>query len=216
MVSPPGSLYRVGHRPDPWVLSPNWSPGTKTENRFDDPIREFRVVYCASSELACFLEVLADFRHPDAQIETELGQVEGTESEPLSLGTVPASWLNKRAVGNSVAPTCRCAPVLDSSWLSFLRRELELQTGPFKEPFDLAVLFSQDRSLTQRASRIVFESGLDGIRYASRHGADLTNWALFYPARFELGEPDNQEFNEHHGPFHEAMSLLDLTYDSSC
>jgi hypothetical protein len=42
---------------------------------------------------------------------------------------------------------------------------------------------SSPRTLTQLISRVIYEDGADGIRYFSKFGYDLENWAFFEPVR---------------------------------
>ncbi len=51
--------------------------------------------------------------------------------------------------------------------------------------FDESVILGPNRTLTQRISRLIYEdpARFDGIRYPSRHGQDIENWALFEPFR---------------------------------
>ncbi len=58
---PDAPLYRVARYVDPldW---PAWE--FAGQNRFDDPIREFRVLYTAERIYTCFIEILAPLR-PD-------------------------------------------------------------------------------------------------------------------------------------------------------
>jgi hypothetical protein len=44
---------------------------------------------------------------------------------------------------------------------------------------------STSRPHTQRASRLIFNSGFDGIYYRSRYGQDVHNWALFEPFKID-------------------------------
>jgi hypothetical protein len=77
--------------------------------------------------------------------------------------------------------------------------------------FDLALLLSQNRSLTQRAATAIYALGFDGIYYQSRHGADLFNWALFEP--FHLENSLAAELQSTDPDFLEALRRLDLKFD---
>ena len=70
-----------------------------------------------------------------------------------------------------------------------LRRELAANCLALGlNDLDAAVLqASAPRRLTQRASRIAFQSGFDGIHYRSRYGHDVQNWALFEPFKLIPG-----------------------------
>jgi hypothetical protein len=46
------------------------------------------------------------------------------------------------------------------------------------------------RSVTQLASRIVFNDGFAGIYYRSKYGHDVENWALFEPVQINMQDPE--------------------------
>jgi len=77
-AAPPGDCYRIGRLPDPLAWVPLEFLGG---GRFDDPARRFRTRYVAESRLACFVEVLAQFR-PAPEVIARLQAVTGTD-EPL-------------------------------------------------------------------------------------------------------------------------------------
>ncbi len=112
----------------------------------------------------------------------------------------------------------RFADIYSSEWVSFLRRHLEdearrqglLPSGT--AIFDLALLLSQHRNLTQRAATLVYELGYDGVVYASRHGSDLENWALFEP--FSLTEIEIENLALSDESLQTALVRLDLSIDS--
>ena len=70
---------------------------------------------------------------------------------------------------------------------------------------------SQDRALTQQIATHVHQLGYDEIYYSSRHGYDLSNWAVFEPfapqsvtiRELDLNDPD----------LHDALAHLDLRLD---
>ncbi len=90
-----------------------------------------------------------------------------------------------------------------SVWIAILRRELAADGLRFGvTDLDAGVLQqTAPRGLTQRASRVVFNRGFDGIHYPSRYGHDVRNWALFEPfkiqpqevAPVDLADPDLQQ-----------------------
>lgn len=76
------------------------------------------------------------------------------------------------------------------------------------EDFDLAALMSQQRRLTQQIAALVYELGYDGIRYQSRHGTDLLNWAQFEP--YDLRIPDASGLLVEDADFINALHRLNL------
>lgn len=118
----------------------------------------------------------------------ELSQIEG-EDDFVPLGHVPLSWAEPRILG-SAEHDGNYAELYGSEWIGLLRQELAadcLELG-VTELDASALQGSTPRALTQRASRLVFRRGLDGIHYHSRFGHDIGNWALFEP--FELFPKD--------------------------
>ena len=71
-----------------------------------------------------------------------------------------------------------------SDWISTLRRKLAALLIQLGIPdFDASVLQrSGPRLLTQNVSALVYAEGFDGLRYLSKYGHDIENWALFEPA----------------------------------
>jgi len=175
-------IFRIGRRPDPWQ-PPDWSlagsDGT-FGNRFDNQDGTYRVLYASSDRLGCYLETLARFR-VDLTLYAELSEIEG-EDDFVPLGHVPLSWAEPRILG-SAEHNGVYAELYGSEWIGLLRQELAsdcLELGVSE--LDASTLQqSTPRALTQRASRLVFRRGLDGIHYHSKYGHDIWNWALFEP-----------------------------------
>ncbi|HEX4229680.1 MAG TPA: RES family NAD+ phosphorylase [Bryobacteraceae bacterium] len=188
-------------------------------NRFDDSEGYFRVLYAASSPLGCFVETLARYRKPpDLKALAEaLDRVENAPNERIPFGTVPISRLHNRILGQAVSKRARFADMYCAEWLSYLRRHFEpglmARRLDATHYFDLALLASQDRRLTQQIATIVYQLGYDGIHYQSRHGSNLDNWALFEPFGLDLAPstliaPDDSNL-------HSALRLLNLSLDHS-
>ena len=155
-VSTEGSLYRVGRKPDPWLL-PDWAyahdDGT-FGNRFDDSEGYFRVSYASSTKLGCFVETLARFRRPPTStlVAQRLKEIANSSSDFTAPRTLPNSWLTTRALGRGTVAGGRFVPVYSSEWLSHLRRkfEAELESSTLSRSddtdFDLHLLMSRNRS----------------------------------------------------------------------
>jgi RES domain len=185
-VEPDGPLYRLARDPDPW-LWPDWSyagPDGTFGNRYDDPEASFRVLYGSSQRIGAFLETLARFR-PDLEVLAELEQIEGEDESPPG---VPRAWLDTRRIGEATVQG-RFADIGDARSLATLRTALAASAIHYGlDEIDAATIrLSAPRAFTQRASRFVYEQRDDrgafsGIRYRSRLGDELVNWALFEPA----------------------------------
>lgn len=217
--SPAGPLYRIARKPDPW-RPPDWAyvgdDGT-FGNRFDDADGYFRVLYAGSSPLTCFVETLARYRTPPnaESIFAALNSIENASDEQLSSGKIPASWIRTRVLGQAVSRRFRFADVYCSEWLSYLRQRLEqhlrVRRLDTTQAFDLALLMSQDRALTQQIATIVYQLNYDGIYYQSRHGSELYNWALFEP--FELDSIKLLPIEAEDDHLKRALQLLNLSLD---
>ena len=196
------AVHRIGRRPDPWEY-PDWSranPEGTFGNRFDDPDGEYRVLYASSARLGCFLETLARYR-PDLTLFTELQEIEG-EDDFVRAGVVPYEWFAVRVMGSAEAHG-QFADIGASDWISTLRRRLASLLIQLGIPdFDASVLQrSGPRRLTQNVSQFVYRQGFNGIRYLSKYGHDIENWALFEPANLtsthcEQIRPDDPDFME--------------------
>lgn len=176
-------VHRIGRKPDPWEY-PDWSranPDGTFGNRFDDPLREYRVLYASSARLGCFLGTLARYR-PDLTLWAELQKIEG-EDDFVPPGIVPREWLDIRVMGAAEA-NGQFADVGSSEWIATLRRSLTPLLIELGIPdFDASVLQqSGQRRLTQHVSQFIYRQDFNGIRYLSRYGHDIENWALFEPA----------------------------------
>jgi hypothetical protein len=215
--SPQGPLYRIARTPSPWT-APDWSlvgdDGT-FGNRFDDLDGYFRVLYTGSSPLACFVETLARYRKPpDAyDLMNALNSIENSGAEQPQFGRVPLSWAARRTLGEAVSTRKCFADVYAADWVSYLRRKLEpglmAKRLDAAQDFDLTLLGSQDRRLTQQIATLAYQLGYGGICYQSRHGADLYNWALFEP--FELTHTAAAPIRGDDVNLLHALALLNLT-----
>lgn len=215
-VSPPEPLYRLGRAPDPWAW-PDWrysQPDGTFGSRFDDPEGRYRVLYACSIRVATFVEMLTQFR-PDPAVVAGLAEIDGDE-DALPPGTVPRSWLERRCVG-AAAVRGRFVDIGHSRSLATLNRalgRLAVEHG-LRELDAAAIRLSAPRSLTQRISRWIYKRTAPdgtrryaGIRYPSRLGDDLENWAIFEPADLTpqpapnpitADDPDLQAAVELHG-----------------
>jgi hypothetical protein len=180
-VEPDGHLFRLGRAPDPWAW-PDWSyaaPDGTFGNRYDDPEASYRVLYASSQRLGAFLETLARFR-PDLEVLAELKQVDGAEDPAPAL---PGSWLENRLLGEATV-VGDFVDVGDSASLATLRTALAavaIHYG-FDDIDAAAIRLRAPRAFTQQVSRFVYEQGpFAGIRYGSRLGDDVFNWAIFEP-----------------------------------
>jgi hypothetical protein len=137
----------------------------------------YRVLYASSQRLGCYLETLARFR-VDLALYAELSAIAG-EDDFMPLGNVPLSWAAPRKLG-SAEHDGTFADLYGSEWIGLLRREpaADCMRLGITELDASRLQRSIPRALTQRASRIAFRRGLDGILYYSKYGYDIRNWAV--------------------------------------
>lgn len=177
------------------------------------------MLYAGSTPLVCFVETLARFRSAGSQLARDLSEIVHSDPDHVPPATVPGSWLAKRQIGTVRISSARFVNVYSSEWLSHLRRLLEpdlVRSGQVEAAnaaFDLSVLMSQNRSITQRVATHVHALGYSGVYYQSRHGSDLFNWAVFEP--FNIIEPSGSALDADDSSFREALRHLDLTFAPS-
>lgn len=209
-MQPPKDVHRVARKPDPWALL-NWTwvhdDGT-FDNRYDDPQAKYRVLYAATRRLTCFIETLAWYRI-DMIAAAEMALISG-EDDFYPRGKVPPEYLNTRTMGVATVQA-ECADLGNAEWLARLRVKLL----PYAKDFgltdiDASVLQrSSPRRLTQLMSRVVYEDGADGIRYLSKFGNDLENWAFFEPVTILTKRTEG--LREDDPDLLQALEILNLT-----
>ncbi len=184
------AVWRVGRAPDPWAWA---DPQYAGHNRWDDVYGVFRTIYAADSLYACFVEVLA-YARPDVEPAGH-DLLAGIDEDPQdaveypvqATGSVPREWISGRmvAMANLTGPYAdvRAAATIAALRPPFLRLALELRYPDF----DAAALKSANpRELTQHVASHLYaltDAGgstvVDGVRFASRHGDELTMWCIF-------------------------------------
>ncbi len=184
------AVWRIGRAPDPWAWVDHQYSG---RNRWDDADGVFRTVYAGDSLYGCFVEVLAYARPDLGADDTDL--LSGITEDPEDAaefpvptpGSIPREWIGGRLVG-AARLTGPFADVRVSETVSALRPTfLQLALDLDYPDFDAAALKSaQPRDLTQQVADRLYalttNEGapvVDGVRFASRHGDELTMWAIF-------------------------------------
>lgn len=183
-------VRRVGRAPDPWAWVERQYAGY---NRWDDANGVFRTIYVGDTLYACFVEVLA-YARPDLDADGS-DLLSGISEEPKDAveypvpvaGTIPREWIGGRMVGAATL-TGHYADIRASKTISALRPVfLRLALALGYPDFDAAALKSaQPRELTQHVADYLYaltgadgSALVDGVRFASRHGDELTMWAVF-------------------------------------
>ncbi len=214
----PTTLYRVGNEPDPWDW-PGWS--YIGGERWDDPRREYRVLYASYDRVGALLEVFAKFRPGLDQIVNES---DPHAASPFPMGVVPVGWLSRRVITRGVASGVHgpLVKVGGEQSLAALRRASDLAAllvAHGVEDLDTSTIRSADADVTQAISRVVFEEmqangdSYAGIYYLSRYSDNVPNCALFERA---TGAPvsvtllDRSSIDPDDPDVKKACSLLDL------
>ena len=226
----PGRVWRVGYRPDPWAWTP-WQYAGETggfTGRWDDPEGSFRAVYAGRELLACLLEVLARFC-PDPLLVEDLAGIAEDDDDAVEYpsqrpGVVPASWLSARQATSAALSGVYCVVTHQESLATlrtvFLRAALshglpDLDAG--------ALRLSAPRALTQQIAAWLYDVHdggqelVDGVQFESRHGDDLTLWAVFerdddHGFSTRLTATHSVSLQEEHPDLLEAFRLHRLTW----
>ena len=222
---PDGALvWRVGYRPDPWAwVGWEWASEGRFPGRWDDAEGNFRTVYAGSSLLGCLLELLADFR-VDPLLEADLAQIVEDPDDAAEFPTVPAGQLDANWLSRRVAATARltgrfCAITTSRSLAALHPVFVGPALGLGLRDFDAAALKdARARELTQQlASHLYAATSLDGVVFQSRHGDDVTLWAVFErpgdgPISPCLADIAPHELHVDHPEVKRAMGLLGLVW----
>jgi hypothetical protein len=184
----PGVAWRVGFQPSPWV----WTPPqfARFRGRWDDSERQFRTLYVGNSLYACLAEVLAP-EHPDPTIEGELAEIEDPDDQAAlhtehPAGTIDYTWFDRRLCGQAQLRGQYCY-VTHSATVAAIRAYFDLtRFGIDPDEFDVSYLKDKARRpFTRALARWLYGlasdggSLVDGVEFRSRHGDELSLWAIF-------------------------------------
>lgn len=168
VAAPAAPVYRLTKLGrDPFEPAPYEHCG---HNRFDDPLGEFRVVYCASTRIGAFGECLARFRRSLRVIALMAEVVDDEESLDDALdglvdpsdserGVVPLDWRLVRQVGvSTIRTSLQFADIMHPENVSYLRRALAPLAVREKYPdVDLSTVLGPNRVMTQHCARHIYE-----------------------------------------------------------
>jgi hypothetical protein len=157
-------VWRVGHASGPLEFPPlevlSWS------NRFDDPDRSFRTLYCAEQRLTAFRETLADFR-PNAKVR---GDYRDRFGEDLPAPEITPAWRQERVLAQGAIRVLQNKLVdIDHPALrrQFEQAHTDLLVRHRMDHLDVAQIRSKERPITQAVTRFVAQQGAAGIVYGS-------------------------------------------------
>jgi hypothetical protein len=171
------------------------------------------VLYAASTRLGAFMETLAAFRtHPAVRESLPEGNAPAPDG-------VPREWLELRRIGEARLPELPFADVGHSRSLAFLRERL-MDAIVEHELDDLdaaAIRLSAPRRFTQLVGRLAFDCAdadgdpqFAGLRYGSRLGDELHDWALFERPGSALTESQHEAVDEDDPDLRLALERLGL------
>lgn len=188
-------VHRVGYRPRPWDWTPwEYAAAGRFDGRWDDPDGIWRMLYTGSTELSCYLEVLAPFR-PDPVLVSELAEVvDDDERFPTGLpGLLARDWCGPRLMCSGTLSGLFALPGHHESLPTLRKRFLASARRYGYEDVDAGLIRDGNRTLTQqisswlRAQSAAEGRHADGIEYQSRHGDFLTLWAIY---ERDVGSPN--------------------------
>lgn len=185
----PGTVWRVGFRPQPWAWT-DWKYATdqgRFNGRWDDINGQFRTVYAGESLFACLIEVFAKYRR-DTHLAEALKDVledpaDAIEFPARAQAVVSYRWLEERRASRATLQGTFCrvtaADTIAALWPRFVDTAHRLGAADF----DAAALKdSGPRDLTRTTASWLYQQSspaIDGVEFASRHGDDLSLWAIF-------------------------------------
>jgi len=151
--------------------------------RFDDPLRQYRVLYAATPRAGCFAETLAAFRPSLASLAAEHAVLNATE--PPRSAYIPAAWWRNRLVGTFTLGAGSWLDLRALTTFQVLREAFaELATSLGLTDVDLSAatgriaIAGQERRFTQAVSRWAYDREYQGIVYTSRLDHRFTCWAI--------------------------------------
>ena len=185
----PGTVWRVGFRPEPWAWS-DWryaSDEGRFNGRWDDINGQFRTVYAGDSLFACLIEVLAKYRvdpHLSGALEEIVEDAADTAEFPARVPAVVSyRWLEDRRASTATLEGAYCRVVAAGTLAALWPRFVDVARRLGASDFDAAALKdSGPRDLTRSIASWLYqqtEPVIDGVEFTSRHGDDLRLWAIF-------------------------------------
>jgi hypothetical protein len=219
-IRPLARVTRIGRRPNPWAWPP-WEAQDSDNtfgNRWDDPEGIYRVLYACTHLEGAYVEVLSRFR-PDPVVLAELAEIDGSPEE-YRIGTVPAAWLETRAIGEAALAGIY-ADVGDVRSLTYLRAVMAARLVHYdvRDLDAAAIRLSAPRRFTQEISNHIYRLSLPdgtprfaGLEYESRLGDNYQNWAIFErPDQWPVTDSTIWPIRRDDPGLHAALAALGLT-----
>ncbi len=227
----PHRLYRISFGPNGTALR-SWH-AAKTEDRlghrtfghrWDDPERQFRSLYMASSLVGAFIETLQDLR-PNLAFLSGLRHIALEPGEVLpSYEELDPSYFDNRfacdiAVRTQSVPFVNVAHVevisIARDALASLAAELGIGS------IDAAAMLGSARELTQAVARMVWLAGYAGVAAPSVLGQPHRNWTAFETGRetdafrLEMTVVKSDPVGLDHPDLIDALNALHMSIDGN-
>jgi hypothetical protein len=182
--------WRVGYHSSPLDFVPrdlcSW------ENRFDDPKREYRTLYCATKKVTALREVLAPLR-PNANVRADFARFQleqGYAPDQLYLPAreIRAAWRREHVLVQAKLSRNGALADLDDvvlrEQLEETHLELLLQYG--MDHLDISEIRSKTRAITQAISRDLYDQGASGLLF--RSALDDEQCVVIFEGRASLAD----------------------------
>lgn len=226
-VGAPPVLYRVGRLPDPLAWRPPREPLEPSNDpvlgggRWDDPSGEFATLYCATTELGAFMEVLAPLRPVGGILDRILRETSEEDPDPyhdptLSTGVVsPRLFAHWRGIGRvEPQPHAYFVDMAATKSHNALNLDLSGLLGVVGAPqFARGVVMHHDRRLTRSIAGHLHRElpEASGLRFESRVDA-FECWAL-WENREAVAATDVDPVDPASPMLHRAAERLGITLD---
>lgn len=161
-------VWRVGHVARPLDYQPTaYLPDPRT-GRFDDPLREYRTLYCARHQSVALRESLQQFRHSTETL-SKLKAIYGAAGIPPA--KVPDDWRATHVLAPARIQHTRGMGLVGYEEPGLLRT-LEEGFAEFLDSrkvksLDIPLLRSKDRIVSQLFGRFLYSQGYAGIVFES-------------------------------------------------
>ncbi len=161
-------VWRVGHVGGPLDYPPRVHLPDPPSGRFDDPLKEYRTLYCARFQSVALRETLHQFKHSTATI-SKLKPLFGSTGLPPA--RVPFEWRAKHVLAPAQIRLAAGSDLVAYEDPVFLR-ELEHGFAEFLDSqdvtgLDIAALRSKERVVSQFFGRFLYNRGDAGMVFKS-------------------------------------------------
>ena len=161
-------VWRVGPVGAPLAFPPSGSRERPRAGRFDDPLGEYSVLYCAAFQSVALRETLQHFRYDSATL-ARLRDVRG--DGPVPPARVPADWRSARVLAPGrirLAEGGDLAAYESPELLRTLEEGFAQLLSDLDIPhLDVPVLRSKERAVSQLFGRSLYNQGFAGIAFRS-------------------------------------------------